>query len=263
MRNKNILLLSLIIGVVAPLMTTMYLGNASKKKQYASQLIPVCVAKVDIPIKTKITAEMIDQKKVPREYIQPGSISKISEVIGKITLVPFVTGEQLSSTRISVVTNQMGLSIKIPVDKRAVSVEVDAAASIAQLIQPGDMVDVLCTLEEFNRTVTILQNIEILAIDQKMESTEKESGKVENQVIATFALTSSDAEKIVMASNKGRLRLVLRPVNDNKITQSGGVSPEQLLPYDAAAAKKVMAASEYSVNVYKGIAVDNKTVGGN
>lgn len=260
MRNKNILLLSLIIGVVALLMTTMYLGNASKKRQHATQLIPVYVAKVDITIKTKITEEMVELKKVPREYIQPGALTKLSDVVGKVTLVPVVIGEQLSSTRISVITKQMGLSIKIPANKRAVSVEVDAAASIAQLIQPSDMVDVLCTLEEFNRTVTILQNIEILAIDQKMENSQKESGKVESQVIATFALTSSDAEKIVMASNKGRLRLVLRPVNDVNITHSGGISPSQLLPYGPA---NPNGATAYSVNVYKGIEVDNKTIGGN
>lgn len=261
MRNKNILLLSLIIGVAALLMTTMYLGNAAKKRQHAAQLIPVCVAKVDIPVKTQITAEMLDIKRVPREYVQPGSTTKTSEVIGKVAIIPFVAGEQISMARISVITRQMGLSIKIPANKRAVSVEVDAAASIAQLIQPGDMVDVLCTLEEFNRTVTILQNIEILAIDQKMEETsQKSAGKVESQVIATFALDLTDAEKIVMASNKGRLRLVLRPVNDSKITRSGGgVTPAQLLPYGP----NNTGTSGYSVNVYKGIEVDNKTLGGN
>ena len=255
MLNRRMLIISLAFGIITFLVTTMYLGKVTKEQKFNSELISVIVARVNIPPRTVITKELLEVKPIPRQYILEGAISKYETAVGKITTTPLIPGEQLLANKLTMRGRELGLSFIIPKNKRAVSVEVDASASIAGLIKPGDMVDVLCTLgENIDRTVTILQNVPILAIDQQMESSGEANTKIQRSVIATFALDSQDAEKLVLAAFKGRLKLLLRPVDDNSITHSWGASTGQLLPYSQPSGER----SSYQIRVIKGTETSTK-----
>lgn len=248
MVNKKMLIISLIFGIVTFVVTTMYLGKVAQEHKYKSELISVIVARSNIPPRTVIRESMVEAKPIPRQYILPGATSKLAQVIGKITTTPVIPGEQLLSNKLTVRGRKLGLSFIIPKNKRAVSVEVDASASIAGLIKPGDMVDVLCTLGgKIDRTVTILQNVPILAIDRQMESDSQTGGKISRSVIATFALNSKNAERLVLAAYKGRLKLLLRPVDDESMTQSYGASVGHLLPY-----RRSTGGGGYQIRIIKG-----------
>ncbi len=255
--NKRMLVISLIFGIVTFMGTTLYLGSVSKDQKFKAELISVITAKANIPPRTVITKDMVQNKSIPRQYALPGVFVQPQEVIGKITNTPIILGEQIVSGKVSVRGQQLGLSFIVPKNKRAVSVEVDAAASIAGLIKPGDMVDILCTLTgDFNRTVTVLQNVQILAIDRAMDTKDqKNEGKVDRSVIATFALDLRDAEKVVQASTAGQLRLVLRATDDHDLVQSFGTTTTELLPYRRSAG----GGSAYSIRVVKGTDVSRKT----
>lgn len=254
--NKKMLVISLIFGIITFLVTVFYLGNVSKQQKYQSTLIKVVVAKINISPRTIVSREMIEIKDIPRQYVLPGAISEIKNVIGKISTTPFISGEQVIKNKLTVRGRQLGLSFIIPKNKRAVSVEVDASGSIAGLIKPGDMVDILCTLGgKIDRTITILQNVQILAIDQQMESTDKSKGKIQRSVIATFALDSKEAEKLVLAAYKGRLKLLLRPVDDNTTFKSWGASTGHLLPYRPSGKKT---STGYSIRIIKGTQTSSK-----
>ncbi|MFC1517013.1 Flp pilus assembly protein CpaB [Candidatus Margulisiibacteriota bacterium] len=252
--NKRMLIISLIFGIVTFVFTTMYLGKVAKETKHASELLSIIVAKVNIPPRSVITKEMLESKPLPRKYVLPGAISKLENAVGKISTTPIIPGEQVLSNKLAVRGRSLGLSFIIPKNKRAVSVEVDASASIAGLIKPGDMVDVLCTLGgNIDRTVTLLQNVPILAIDRQMESAEQPSGKINRSVIATFALDSQDAEKLVLGAYKGRLKLLLRPVDDTSIINSWGAGTGHLLPY-----RKATTGGGYNIRIIKGTQTSTK-----
>lgn len=258
MNNRNVLVFSLIFGILTFLITTFYLSNVAKEQKLKNELVTVVVAKSGIAAKTILSKELVEAVKLPRQYVLPGARSNPEEVLGKVAAVPFTAGEQIIDSKVSLRNRQMGLAVIIPKNKRAVSVEVDASASIAGLIKPGDMVDIVCTLQELNRTVTILQNIQVLAIDQDLDSDTKNSGKVNRSVIATLALDIVDSEKLILASNKGTLKLLLRPVDDNTTIYSAGATVYQLLPYTPSTGQGKPAG--HKITIFKGTKVENKNM---
>jgi pilus assembly protein CpaB len=255
MANRKIMVISLIFGIITFFITTLYLGNVSKEQKYRSELLNVVVAKGQIPARTILTRELLEIKKIPREYVLAGAYTNLNEPLNKVTLAALLPGEQLTGSKLTEKNKQLGLALIIPKDKRAVSVEVDASASIAGLIKPGDMVDVVCTIGDLDRTVTILQNVPVLAIDQQMESgNENKNEKVNRTVIATFALNLTDAEKLVQASAKGQLKLLLRPLNDETKINSWGSTTSGLLPYYTGSRS-----GGWTIRIIRGANITNKT----
>lgn len=110
---------------------------------------------------------------------------------------------------------------------RAVGIKVNAESSAGGFIMPGDYVDVVLshrirpksgTIEEQmaagvvdeNVSETIMQGIQILAIDQKSEKNDE--AKVGRT--ATVAVTPKQAEVLLLAVNMGDLSLTLRGLSD-------------------------------------------------
>ena len=127
------------------------------------------------------------------------------------------------------------MSSILPSGKRAVATQISADTSAGGFILPNDTVDVIMTRRSDNATggetgfitETILKNIRVLAIDQKIQ--EDEEGRL---VIvgntATLELTPQQAEIITVAQQMAdRLTLALRSVAD---AQEGvGESADYLL----------------------------------
>src|SRR5690349_23271292 len=97
--------------------------------------------------------------------------------------------------------------------KRAVTVRVDDVRGVAGFIQPGDLVDVVLirTMAE-SRTndsysEVILQSAKVLAIDQ-ITGERTEQPTIAKAV--TLEVTPEEAQKILLATNIGRLSLILR-----------------------------------------------------
>lgn len=252
--NKKVLIISLIFGIATFMLTIFYLSGVSREQKYKDTLMKIIVAKVAIPQRTIINNEMLELKEIPRQFIVQGALTDINQVIGKATATSLAQGEQLIMSKLNTRGRQLGLSFIIPDNMRAVSVEVDSSASIAGLINPGDKVDVLCTLtDKYEKTVTLLQDISVLAIDRNMENSAAAGGKISRSVIATFALDGYQAEKLVMAANKGRLKLLLRPVNDKSVFKSYGASVYQLLPNTGGNKSSV-----HNIKIIKGTQTTNK-----
>lgn len=231
--NKKVLIIALIFGLITFLISIVYLGNVSSNQKYKNESVKIIVAKTNIPPRSIISKELISFRNIPRQYLVEGAAQKPEEVLDKVTTTQLLAGEQISVLKLLQRGTKLGLSFIVPKNKRAVSVEVDASASIAGLIKPGDMVDILCTFEsaDVERTVTILQNVPVLAIDQEIIGNIKDTNKINRSVIATFALNLEESEKLVFASSKGRLKLLLRPIDDPEILKSYGATVYQLLPY--------------------------------
>ena len=223
--NKKILLLALLLAGFTTFLVFMYMKNMESQTQRAAEKKPVVVAKVNIPTKTILKTDMLAIKEIPAEYVPEGVLSEIDAVLDKVLIINAMPGQMLFAKDIQDKKAELGLSFIIPAGKRAVSVQVDPAAGIAGMIKPGDVVDVLVTFEEQGKTVTVLQNVQVLAINQQTEMKEKDnSAKSEGSAIVTLALSLKDSEKLVMASSHGMLHLVLKSVQDNTEVETSGTS---------------------------------------
>ncbi len=112
---------------------------------------------------------------------------------------------------------------------RAYSVKVpDVAQGVAGFILPGNRVDVLISLGEISgsnetgggSTTTLLQNVEILAVDQKMDAPSDNKVDTKDLRSVTLLVNPQQANLLDLGQNKGMLHLALRNLEDNKAAQT-------------------------------------------
>lgn len=234
--HKRIIIIA-VFGLIIFSVTMMYFGNVSKKEEEKNKMLKVVIATTEIKEGTITTAEMFELKKVPQQYVARGSLTQLEQVVGKVAAYPIIPGEQVNHLKFKQRSAKLGLQYVIPKGKRAVSVEVDKTGTIASLVNVGDRVDVVCLIREQTtaRAITILQDVEIYAIDQKTEKNEKveekkKSGLSTREQVVTFALSLSEAEKLIAASDAGTIKLVLRPHEDDSTQFTRGKTKWSLYP---------------------------------
>ncbi len=114
------------------------------------------------------------------------------------------------------------LSSLIPPGMRAFAIRTPhIAAGVGGFIQPDDRVDVLLTTTSRDEatggsvTTTLLQNIQILAVDQEMDANPDGDKDVRLTVKSVTLLVAPDqAAKLALATDKGLLNLSLRNHGD-------------------------------------------------
>jgi pilus assembly protein CpaB len=253
------LIIALACGILAILLLNSYLKRRENEiwerirqvqQQQAQPTQPpsqrgiVLVAGKDIPPQVPITPADLLIKEIPLEYIQPQAAGSLDEVIGQIASVPIVAGEQILKTKL-LPPGKIGKSLSeiTPAGKRAVSVSVDNMASIANLIRPGDYVDVLALIalpetagqsgakSSVQRLISLFQNVEVLAVggefvapSEMSQTAKKEQAKAisAGSGIVTFALSPQEAALLSFVQEHGKIKLTLRSSED---TQKEAIKP--------------------------------------
>ena len=246
MRNKRFLVVlvgALIFGVLAAVSVSKYLSSA---QAFSKNLNKVAVAKVAIPLGSKIVAEQIMVVQFPKESTPDGAFDSAEKLAGRVAVVNIGAREPITESRLAAEGTMAGLSAVIPEGYRAMTVKVDDAAGISGFIQPGTMVDVVVTIDPAEGasrqdpvSKIVLQNIKVLASGQNIDKPENE--REANSVKAvTLQVTPEEAEKLALASAEGKLQLVMRNQIDQGDEQTPGVNKRNLLSgdhgHDAASA---------------------------
>jgi pilus assembly protein CpaB len=228
--NRKIIIISLILSLLTAGLVYYYVSNASAKPvhiEYAN----VYVAVKTMPAKYKITDSDIKPAKVQKELLNSRAVFNKSDIVGKRLKDSVIEGEQIITDRLAD-DSKTSLSYNIPAGKRAVSIDVKEQTDVADLIRPGDFVDVIASFEKeetdqgTNKTVyaritkIIIQNIKVLALGQDTNITEDKLKDPSKTV--TLALEPKDVEKLVYASEYGVLRLALRAAGDDSSYGSQG-----------------------------------------
>ena len=135
------------------------------------------------------------------------------------------------------------MAARIPEGMRAIALKTDEVMGVAGFLTPGSRIDVLVTYRTDQipepRTVTVLQNAEVLAAGQQVQPDPQ--GKPSTVSVVTLLLAPQDAERAVLASSQGSLHFVMRSGADHGESHSKGVGLAQLadpnapLPVPAAA----------------------------
>lgn len=119
------------------------------------------------------------------------------------------------------------LAAVLPRGKRAVTIKVGEVTSLNGLVLPGDRVDIILTYSVgsgasgFRASETVLENIRVLALDQRLGASapdEDKKGKGNKLPVpgtATLEVTPAQAELITLASDLGSMSLALNSVRDS------------------------------------------------
>lgn len=236
MKRKIVLAIALAAGVVAALLTRLYLdakdaeirrAKASLIKRYGS-MQALCFKK-DTPAGTLLSGDDIDVQSVPAMGMRGQALTEEqrSAIIGKKTLIGHKAGEIIFWADIEGGNPfAKGLSDGIKKNRRAVSINVTGAAAVSGMVRPADHVDVIGTFNFPDDTgstkkgelvtCTILQNVLVLATGrQTAKSMTGSIGTSQGYSTVTLEVTAREAEMLAFAEQmKGRLMLTLRNRND-------------------------------------------------
>ena len=228
MRNKRLIIAiaaAVVFGLVAAVSVSRYLANA---REYTKNLNNVVVAKVDIPIGTRIIAEQLAVTQLPRSAAPDGTFTRIDpeNLLGRVAVQRIAAREPVTESRLAPVGSAAGLSSVIPEGYRAMNVRVDDVVGISGFIMPGTLVDIVVVIDppdEKNQreriSKIVLQNIKVLANGANIDKTKNEK-EAERVKTVTLQVTPEQAEKLALASSEGRLQLVMR----NSIDQGDEVT---------------------------------------
>lgn len=213
-----ILSVAVLCGLLASIVVIRYVR---KQEQLASagriELRPVVVAASDIPIGTRLTANLIAVRTWPKGGLPQGAVSEQEAVLGRLVKGEITRGEPILEQRLfpKDLAGAPGvMSVLVPPGKRAMAVGVNEVIGVSGFILPKDRVDVIATRTDqamSKSTETILQNVEVLAVGKRLEQEGKQNIEVPT---VTLAVTPEEAERLALALNEGKIHIVLRPIMD-------------------------------------------------
>jgi pilus assembly protein CpaB len=236
MKQKLVLIASVVIGLLAALLTRSYLNEKDQEVaklkaafNQSNKRIGVAVAKKALPSGTRLTwddvgvIDAIEREVRGRVVLEKDANILVGQYLNRAVeenqLIGWsdIKGGDLMSRR---------LAETLTPGRRAISVNVAGAAAVSGMVTPNDHVDVLGTFsfpstkvpgEMELVTLTILQDVLILATGKETANArvlgEKTVGGNYNTV--TLEVTPREAEMLVFSEQiKGRIFLALRNPTD-------------------------------------------------
>lgn len=226
MRSKFLLVLAIILGGVTTFLFYNYMTtlNSTKANEQAFKMVDVVVAKENIKKNQLISKAMLQLVKRPEDGQHPEQVHSIQKAVGLFATTDLAKGELLLSHHLKSQRDEASfVSRKINQNKRAVSIGVNFVQSVSNLIEPEDHVDVLVTEKKLSGkqsdmvTQKILDNVRVLAVGMQMlpkpqasqSNNQSQSGQTAKYTSVTLELTTTDSIKLVNASQKGTIQLIL------------------------------------------------------
>ena len=226
----------LIAGVTAIMAKNMFTGASAPQAEATPQQAPqgpeVLVATRTLPVGTIIDAEAFRYQPWPQGLVQDAYFTRgeanadPQSLIGTVVRNEITAGQPLSQGAIVRPGERGFLAAALGPGMRAVTVGVSATSGVAGFVFPGDRVDLVLTQEvegngensgpPLRASETIVRNIRVLAVDQRLNSRDENGNQVAQTVqTITFEATPKIAEKIAVAQTIGQLSLSLRSLADN------------------------------------------------
>ena len=233
-RAAIFLLFSMVAAIVASFVIYSVIQNYQKEldnAQIPDKTIYVLAATHDLVPGTNIRRQDLTSVEIPPAYVTAEVYRDMNQVIGRVPKERILKNEFIRQSRLAAPDGGFGLNAIVPKGMRAVSISVSAGSAVSGFINPGNYVDVIVTVG--GQTVTLLEAVTILAVDDRMgPRSSKSSSKGKGETI-TLAVTPDNAERVQHATKSGSITLTLR--NDIDVTQvhAHGEEVEELIGRNA------------------------------
>jgi len=275
--NRGVLILALFLGLLSAVLVFVYLGRSGGGDEEASpsgETKAVVVASQDIAAGTRITEGMVRVKNVSSDSAVPNAFATTELVVGSVARFPISADEQILENRLAAggiavpSGEKVPLTYIVPEGMRAVAVNTKQVINAGGLVLPGDYVDIIFVaevrtdlpppLDLSHIAQTILQNLEVLAVQQTIEEVVPEGtgdgdgagdGEVAERVAVdrpdpdpeaitvTLAVTPQQAQVLAMAdviskasdNDTTDIRLSLRPFGEGEQTSVNAMTDFEMV----------------------------------
>ena len=247
--QRFVLIAGVVCGLIAAILVFAVVAQSGGSEGDGSQ--SVVVAKQDIPAQSRLIADILDVKTLPADEVNPEAFTARSQVVNRITGEAITAGDQILPTMVSDRAGE-SLAFTIGAGKRAVSIEVKESVTAGGNVQPGDQVDVVgifaldkdadvtallavvapggdAVITPFgtdrNLTVTLLQDVKVLAVGQSLVKSEEETttrttqpetdaeGRPKAKSV-TLEVSPQQAQLLALGDEYAVLRLSVRAFGD-------------------------------------------------
>jgi pilus assembly protein CpaB len=245
--QRWVLIAGVVVGLIAAILVFVVVTQAGGSDDNQS----VVVAKQDIPAQSRLIADVLEVKNMSADEVAPEAFTARSQVVNRITAEAITAGDQILP---SMVSDRAGdsLAFTIAPGKRAVSIEVKESVTAGGNVQPGDQVDVVGIFAldqdadvnavlavvapgqegvvtplgtDRNLTVTLLQDVTVLAVGQSLAKSEEETSTIVTKPetdaegrpkakSVTLEVTPEQAQLLALGDEYAVLRLSVRPFGD-------------------------------------------------
>jgi len=248
MRKGNffILLIAIAMGGGAAFMARNWIA-AQATIAPPEQTGTIVVAAAPLGFGTALTRDNVNEMPWAPGKMPEGAYATKDELFKdgrRVVLAPMQRNELVLKTKITGPGQRASLSSLLEEGKRAVTVRVDDVRGVAGFVLPGDRVDVVLiqsvtangTTE--NVSDVLLQHVKVLAIDQ-LANERQETPTVAKAV--TLEVDTDQAQKVLLATNVGKLSLILRqageghPADIKRITERDLTRTAPVVPAPVAA----------------------------
>ncbi len=176
----------------------------------------VVVAIKDLPEGKSITADMLEEKKIPIGTIPADALTSSAMAGGRVTKYGITVGQIVSQHDLAPVGITQGFESRLKPGKRAITFAVDTNSGVAGFINPESRVDVISMVGggADTKVAPILSDIEIIAVGQMYHREPGGSQAVPVNSV-TVAITPEDVQKLVKGVAASKLYLALRSEGDH------------------------------------------------
>jgi pilus assembly protein CpaB len=207
------------IGIVALLSGVAVSGWVYHRLQAtatpAQSTMDVVVAANDIDVGAKIADHDLKIVKYIADDLPSDFFRTKALVLGHGAIISIRKGEFVLPDKLS---DGRGLPALIAMGMRAEAVRVNDVTAVGGFAAPGARVDVLATGTPRGsnepQTKILLQDILVLAVGEQTDRIS--TREPQNATVITLLLSPEDSEKVALASQEGRIQLVLRNPGDRR-----------------------------------------------
>lgn len=229
MKNKLVLLIAVMVGIVAFWLSARYLDKERDKLYEGAVKIEVIAAARDLPAMSIIKTEDLGRKKVYKSAVGENVflVEDLYKLKDKRLKYPVKKGSPIMWSQVDMPRDvATGLAPIIKKRNRAISIAISGAPAVSGLINPSDQVDVLGTFTFPSRTnpqqvesvtLTLMQNVKVLATGTRLAGQDEETARAQQAGYSTvtFEVSPEEAEILVFAQQtRGQLYLTLRNPDD-------------------------------------------------
>ncbi len=183
--------------------------------------VSVLMVLEDLAPGTRITREHLGVRELPERYVEGRHIraGEAASLVGVRVANALRANETVLWTDVATTAMQSRhLSNLVPPGMRALSV-VAEGSSFGGLLNPGDRVDALLTIDgvgKTKQTKMVAQNLLVLAVgdDLGQEPAQKNTRSNMRQTVVSLAVSVEDAQRLTLASREGMVSLLLRNTDD-------------------------------------------------
>jgi pilus assembly protein CpaB len=151
---------------------------------------------------------------IARSYMMKGVVNS-DTLLGSVVRTGIGAGEPITDTRIVKKGERGFLAAILTPGTRAITVQMQSNTGLSGLVIPGDRVDLILTMSVPNSSPerkvseTVLQDIRVLAVDQRMDDQSSDATMART---TTIEVTPKQAEIVTLLTEMGKLSMTLRSV---------------------------------------------------